>query len=411
MLPSVNGNLLFDCFEEDLAVLIDNTDYRENSYLDYKINFSFLECAKTDPKREKHIAEFRSDVCSFANADGGYLVYGTRDEKGMAREVVGVSIPEGNTDRFELDRKNNLSSILPKMPSVRFRFLLLKSGKYLVIVHVQKDYYAPYIHVEGEIDYRIFKRIGNGKKCIGYVELKNMFNQSLSIEKEVLRFRESRIFDIRKNEDTDDFRYSQFLLLHIIPDTFVDSSHDKNVFLLKRNNRQSLSGMFGSVGCAGVSVPNVDGLRFPSFRSGEECRLYKNCIAEVYDPLNKALNIGMQPHKYPYGYFASSWVWDRIEPVVREYISRMNETIDTQRLFVCLSIVGCKDVATENDFLHDYNGKIDRDTINCAPIVFENINDDEAVELSIKRMYIEFALALGIKCSKTLQALIQEVYQ
>ena len=39
MLPSVNGKLLFDCSEEDLAVLINNPVYRENDYLDYKVNF------------------------------------------------------------------------------------------------------------------------------------------------------------------------------------------------------------------------------------------------------------------------------------------------------------------------------------------------------------------------------------
>ena len=68
MLPVVNGKLLFDCEEEDLQVLVDNPDYRENEYLDYKLNFAFLEYSKGDKKREEHLAEFRSDVCSFLDA-------------------------------------------------------------------------------------------------------------------------------------------------------------------------------------------------------------------------------------------------------------------------------------------------------------------------------------------------------
>lgn len=409
MLPSVNGKALFDCSEEDFSVLIDNPDYRENEYLDYKLNFSFLEGSKNDPKREKHIAEFRSDVCAFANADGGYLVYGIRDDKGMATEIVGITIPENDTDQFELSRKNNLSVIMPKIPSIRFRFIQLKNGKYLVILHVQKDFYTPYIHVHGEINYRIFKRVGNGKQCVGYAELKNLFNHSLSIEKEIRRFREDRILEYKSNEDTDDCRYSQFLLLHIMPDTFVDSSHNKNLFLIERGSQQGFSGIFGSVGCSGTSVPNVDGLRFPSYQSGEECRINNNCVAEVFQPLRESLNFGTKGNSY--GSFSTTYIWDRIEQVVRGYIEKMKNILETQRVYVCISIIGCKNVVTENVFINDYNGKIDRDMVICSPVVFENIADDDLVELCIKRLHIEYALSLGIKYSGTLKRLIQEAYE
>lgn len=211
MLPIVNGKQLFDCNEEDLDVLVDNPDYRENQYLDYKVNFSFLEYGKRDAKREKCISEFRSDICSFANANGGYLIYGISDKKGMASSIIGIDIPDGNTDRFELDRKNNLSSIMPKQPSVKFRFISLSNGRYVVILQVLKDSYSPYLYMENESNYRIYKRVGNGKSCIGYTELKNMFNQSLSIEKQVQKYREERILYFKSTEDTDDYRYSKFM--------------------------------------------------------------------------------------------------------------------------------------------------------------------------------------------------------
>ena len=129
MMPTINGKSFMDCSEADLQILIDNPDFREGDYLDYKSSLSFLDIPKNDSQRLEHIAEFRSDVCQFANADGGYLIYGIKDKKGLASEIVGIDIPGDNTDKFELERKNNLVPIMPKIPSVKFKFIPLASGK------------------------------------------------------------------------------------------------------------------------------------------------------------------------------------------------------------------------------------------------------------------------------------------
>ena len=72
MLPKINGKSFLECTEDDLINLIDNPDFRESEYIDYKQTFAFLELPKGREKNEK-ISEFRSDVCSFANANGGFL--------------------------------------------------------------------------------------------------------------------------------------------------------------------------------------------------------------------------------------------------------------------------------------------------------------------------------------------------
>ena len=74
MLPQINGKSFLTCTEDDLKVLVENADYRENEYIDYKLNFAFLEIEK-GPVRDSKKAEFKTDVCAFANADGGYLIF------------------------------------------------------------------------------------------------------------------------------------------------------------------------------------------------------------------------------------------------------------------------------------------------------------------------------------------------
>ena len=46
MLPTINGKSFLEVTEDDLKVLVENADYRESDYIDYKRNFAFLEVAK-----------------------------------------------------------------------------------------------------------------------------------------------------------------------------------------------------------------------------------------------------------------------------------------------------------------------------------------------------------------------------
>lgn len=408
MLPIINGKSLLDCDENDLNEILNNPDYAESEYLDYKANFSLLEYSKSDTQnRNKALAEFRSDVCSFANSSGGYLIYGVRDNKGIAAEIVGIDILDNNTEKFQLDRKNNLNPVMPKMPSLQFKFVLVSNERYVVIIHVQSDYYAPYIFLENEIDYRIFKRVGNGKRSVGYVELKNMFTNSLSVESEIAKYRQERIRYFRSMEDTDEHIHSQFLLLHIIPDTFMDSVHKKNLFLLSQIKRIRFQDIFNDYSCSNWPIPNVDGLRFVGYYFKEECQLTNNCIAEAFQPLYQMLNVESTANDNLY--FAHGAVWGDINNTVLNYIEKMKGIIDTQRIFVGISIIGCKGVITEKNFPSLYKAEIDRDTIICPLTVFDDITDDESVERSMKNLQLEYMLSIGLKNNSTLQTLLKEM--
>lgn len=71
----INNREFKEWAAEDLYEIIENESYRENEYIDYKETFAVPECQDKESKRRKQ-NEFRHDICSFANADGGYLVFG-----------------------------------------------------------------------------------------------------------------------------------------------------------------------------------------------------------------------------------------------------------------------------------------------------------------------------------------------
>lgn len=410
MLPKINGKSFLECTEDDLKNLIDNPDFRESEYIDYKQTFAFLELPKGRDKNEK-ISEFRSDVCSFANANGGFLIFGISDVEGGASELVGIEID--NTDRFELDRRNNLISIQPKMPYLKFHFVKLMNEKYVVIIYIKRDNFAPYTHVEDEKNYKIYKRVGNKKQTITYTELKNMFNQSLSLDKEIYNYRMDRINFYRNQEDDEQYTYSQFLMLHIIPETFLDPAYNQNMLALEKNKGMQFSSVFSEFYCSTYSIPCVDGLRFVPYSKQypkSECYIYNNGIAECFFPMRESLNYGSD--KYPDGYISWKYVWDKICGTVYKYNETCKSLCSETKLYVCLSIVGCKGVRStgEEAFFHNYIGKIDRNLILCNPISIDNIESKEEEELLLKKLYIEYMISIGKKFDDYLDKFIKEIY-
>ena len=407
ILPTLNGKSFLDCTEEDLQELIDNPDYRENEFIDYKETLAFLLIKKENPERQNKIVEFRNDVCAFANADGGYLIYGITDEKGMAKEIIGIDIPNNNTDKFELERKNNLASIMPKIPSLQFGYIPLRNGKFVVVIQIRKDGFAPYIHLENDTNYKAYKRVGNGKSPIGYVELKKMFNQSLSLENEVHEFRKKRINFHREQEDEPNKRNLKFILFHIIPDSFSDSSTRRNMFLLhKQNPSLDFCSIFRKLCGSCLVYPNVDGMRFAGRGIESWGLIYNNGIAECYCASSDYWMCNQTNQKVSFAYKA---FWDDVQPVVWNYIETMKEMLETKRLFLCISVLGSKDVISRINQYGQATGVIDRNTILCNPIIIEDMTDKEDVKTALKWLKMEYFLSLGINDGKEFNQLMAEV--
>ena len=402
MLPKINGKSFLECTEEDLKGLIDNEAYREDEYIDYKKTFSFLEKPK-GRERDVKKAEYKSDVCSFANAAGGYMLFGISENNGCASELLGIDIPDDNKDKYELDRRNDLNGIMPRSPYVQFNFVKLENGKYIIIMYIRHDGFAPYLHIQDEKNYLIYKRNGNGKRIVMYDELKTMFNQSLSLEKEILSYRKQRIEHFKSNASASE---GSFILLEFIPETFLDSNYNQNMYALEKNKNINFSSIFSQFNCSSSMIPCVDGLRYiPMDRKYDYGEGYVN---------NNGIVEGcfyIVPHPYGDGK-TIPWLnlWNRIRLVCYEYIKKFSMIDIGERVFICLSIVGCKDMKSENNFNNDYIGLIDREIVLCDPILIEKLEDEKETHFMTKKLQLSFLLSIGVKYDGKLKALIDEIY-
>lgn len=186
----INSKGFREWTSKDLSVIIDNDVYKENEFIDYKENFAVLECLDKAQKKKKQ-DEFRHDVCSFANANGGYLIFGIKEEAGVPKDILGVEID--NIDRFELDRRNELFGIMPIVPTVEFSFIHLKNQRYVVIIKVSKGSHKPYIYVENEGVFKFFIRRGNRKQAMSYMEISSNFLHSSLFTDEIRKFRKEKM--------------------------------------------------------------------------------------------------------------------------------------------------------------------------------------------------------------------------
>ena len=74
---------LFDVSLQDVQTLCDNR-VTDNRFIDFK--------AEAIGRKDGERREFLADVCAFANASGGDLVLGIKEEDGTAKEVCGIDI-------------------------------------------------------------------------------------------------------------------------------------------------------------------------------------------------------------------------------------------------------------------------------------------------------------------------------
>ncbi len=397
MFPTINGKNILECCEEDLKEMLENPNFMENEYLEYKQCITFMKISKEKTKERQHeIDEFKSDVCSFANAYGGYLIYGiSENDDAIPKEIVGMDID--SKDDFLLCIKDQLSTIYPRIPNYKSHFIDLQNGKLVLVLFIYHDYYAPYIHISDNKCFFANKRSGNSKTIISYMELKNMFTQSLSLEKEI---------DIFRKERADYYQQSKakFVLLHIIPEMFLDENFKKKVYAIQRNTK-SLGNIFGLIHNYYSIMPSVDGMRVIN-DSGEEVRLYNNFIAEYFAPIDM--------YKVAYdGKAGISWglIWDAIRDFKNRYSNHITCNFEEQRIFICCSIVGCKGYVTEKGNGFEEESVIDRNLCFMEPVVIEKMNDDEERnDLLEKTLRLEFLFSIGVRNANGMGDMMKEVY-
>lgn len=198
---------------EDLQALIDN-EVSESKTIEFK---ETLPSNSRDDKKE-----FLADVSSFANAGGGLLIYGIKEEQGIAVELSGLR--NINVDSEILRLENLLrDSIEPRVPSIQISSVPLQSGGNILIIQVPRSWAQPHV-VNFSGHWRFYSRNSAGKYALDVSELRSAFNLSGAIAERIRLFRTERLGKIFAGETPLMLAGGAKVVLHVVPLNSLDTA-------------------------------------------------------------------------------------------------------------------------------------------------------------------------------------------
>jgi len=219
-------NKPFDQIDKDEIVNLISNEVREGRLLDYK------KILPGNSDSEK--TEFLADVSSFANAAGGYILYGVQERRDEDGKPTGI--PESadgleavNVDSEILRLESSIRTGLdPRVPGVRTKPIEGLSKGPVLVMWIPKSWASPHM-VTFKNHSRFYSRSSNGKYSLDVTEIRSAFALSESLAEKIRRFRDDRIAKIVANETPMPIEQSPKLVLHVLPITSLNVGSQLNV--------------------------------------------------------------------------------------------------------------------------------------------------------------------------------------
>ena len=222
--------------EQEIKKLIEEK-VPEGMRLEYKKEIKFF--------NDQDKKELLADICSFASAEGGTILYGIEDEKddsgknsGIPKRITGLKI---NIDEIKRSLDESIrKSIEPTLIGIRIEERII-DGKTVLVLFIPVSSHPPHrVTFKGKNEF--WKR-GNGLKYkIPIEELRSDFLKGSELSKRISEFRSERIMKIISNDTPVILEAGPKLVLHIIPVNFFDQIHAfENINQLKTTNLRPIS--------------------------------------------------------------------------------------------------------------------------------------------------------------------------
>ena len=158
---------LQDITRHDLEALVIN-QVAERRTLEFKRELP----GSSDSQRK----EFLADVTSFANAQGGDLLFGIEESRGIATGIRGIVAddPDNEILRWE---DVLLAGVEPRLPGLRLRWINLDETRGVLLIRVPASSIAPHRVIFKQSN-RFYGRKSNGKYEMDTHELRDAFTAS-----------------------------------------------------------------------------------------------------------------------------------------------------------------------------------------------------------------------------------------
>lgn len=171
-------------FADDLDSLLGR---KENQRLDFKREIG---------SGDNNNRELARDLCSFANADGGYMIIGAEEDgQGCCKDLPGVSDAIGLTQRV---RQVALDLIQERIPNLQTK-VIPSSADDIVLIYIPPSFKKPHMVVKDRKT-EFWKRYETDKRTMTIEEIKNDFIQSSHLgTREIIKGKVTQLQDFFLN--------------------------------------------------------------------------------------------------------------------------------------------------------------------------------------------------------------------
>jgi hypothetical protein len=240
--------------KEDIERLI--TDgIREGRQVDYK--------QKPPGGGDGERKEFAADATSFANAAGGYIIFGVTEQKDAAGKNTGLpasadGLANVNGDQEVLRLESMLrANVDPIIPGSRFRIIDGFPTGPVILLHIPRSWTAPHM-VAVTSDSRFHTRGSAGKQSMDVREIRSAFVLSAEMPTLIRRFRDERLGRIEADETPVRLQHHGRIVLHMVPFSSVDPEATTIDLTAWAEDPTRLEPLYGGTGWA--KRFNFDGL-------------------------------------------------------------------------------------------------------------------------------------------------------
>ena len=255
--------------EADLIGLIGTEP--EGKTIDYKSNCVGQSDTDTDRK------EFLYDVSSFANTQGGYLVFGMEEAGGLPTNLVGIAGINPDKEKLRLEEMLR-SGIRPTISGIEMAFVQLASGNVALVMHIPRSWTPPH-QVTYQKAFRFYARHSSGKYQLDVDELRSTFVLSASAAENMKLFRIDRIAKIISGDTPVSLEAGSKMVVHLLP---LSAFTNRQLIDVKQlwGNHSSLVGVLRG---GGTPTLNIDGvlLAVPKRPAPRYAQVFRNGCVEV----------------------------------------------------------------------------------------------------------------------------------
>ena len=194
----------------DINDLIKNK-VEESRTLDYKRTLSF---------DEKGTRQLLKHISSFANANGGNIIYGISENGGIPTNIIGLTFDElgvKDIDDLTLKISGKVEMCLdPGIKNLELKKIDIDIDRFILIIKIKKSYIAPHRMRIGQ-DHEFYMRGDKTTYPMDTRDLKTAFTSSLALNEQIKQYKTNKVYEILDNANNYIKDEKAYLIMQFIP--------------------------------------------------------------------------------------------------------------------------------------------------------------------------------------------------